>query len=552
MTSRPKVIDSSLDCFPNCSSNLIVPIAGSLLFGFDFGATGSLLSTVGQYKNGFDDDRYSYFVLVANSEGLTGLIAAGSSIGATVTFLFLLFLGNQVPKNDEIIISALFYFIGALFESLSGSLPWRNINGLVLLISGRLLYGAGIALSFHSVPEYISEISPKIGRGSVCSLTEAMAVVGVCLGFLVGYLAGAENGFVVSFRVGYIIALFMGCLAIFLPRSPLYLLKNGADEMEILESLQYTQPTATLELVAELRKSYESGKAIKTQWEKKLIGRLENVLNKGFGTQILLWLPSEVKVLFMSRTLRRCLLLALLLVFLQQFSGQGAILYYSGEIFGELCPNSQADCVIGFGMVKLFFVIVMVFAADWWGRRKFLIGGASFMTLGLVLLCVGLSQKQYPLALLGIFMSAAANEVSLATLLWVVLCEIFPQFVRSAAMSIAIATLFMWSSIVVFILPYIAANVGLLVVFITYTVTAGISVVLMYFLVPETRGIDLEISYKLVNIRIDKTTKCCRSESMRDQSDEYVQPTFDLRESDEDLRPPSSSVPPRQGSYNSI
>ena len=550
MTSRSKALDS----YEHNSQNYFsLFTTGSLLFGFDFGATGSLLSNIRQYKSGFDDDRYTYLALVANSEGLTGLIAAGSSIGATVTFLFLLFLGNQVPKNDEIIISALFYFIGALFESLSGSIPWRNINGLLLLIAGRLLYGAGIALSFHSVPEYISEISPKIGRGSVCSLTEAMAVVGVCLGFLVGYLTGPDDGFVVSFRVGYIIALVMGCLAVFLPRSPQYLLKNGADEKEILESLQYTQPTATLQLVMELKKNHEAGKVVKTQWEKKLIGRLESALNKGFGTQILLSLPPEVKVLFMSRTLRRCLLLALLLVFLQQFSGQGAILYYSGEIFGELCPNSQADCVIGFGMVKLFFVIVMVFAADVWGRRKFLIGGASFMTLGLILLCIGMSKNQYPLALLGIFMSAAANEVSLATLLWVVLCEIFPQFVRSAAMSIAIATLFAWSSIVVFILPYMAANVGLLAVFITYTVTGGLSVVLMYFLVPETRGVDLEISYKLVNTRIDKTTKCCRSESsVLDPSDEFVQPSFDAPDSHGNPNVTPSRSTTIQGSYNTI
>jgi Sugar (and other) transporter len=135
----------------------------------------------------------------------------------------------------------------------------------------------------------------------------------------------------------------------------------------------------------------------------------------------------------------------------------------------------------------------------------------------------------------------------------VVLCEIFPQFVRSAAMSIAIATLFAWSSIVVFILPYMAANVGLLAVFITYTVTAGLSVVLMYFLVPETRGIDLEISYKLVNIRIDKTTKCCRYETaVSDQSDEFVQPSFDARDNDGGSNLTPSRPTTIQGSYNTI
>ena len=57
----------------------------------------------------------------------------------------------------------------------------------------------------------------------------------------------------------------------------------------------------------------------------------------------------EVKLLLISRTMRQCLTLALVLVFLQQFSGQGAILYYSGEIFGTICPDYASDCVIGFG-----------------------------------------------------------------------------------------------------------------------------------------------------------------------------------------------------------
>jgi hypothetical protein len=74
---------------------------------------------------------------------LTGLIAAGSSIGATLAFIFLLFLGNGIPKNDEIVLSALFYFIGALFESTSGNISWRNPAGLVILIIGRFIFGAG-------------------------------------------------------------------------------------------------------------------------------------------------------------------------------------------------------------------------------------------------------------------------------------------------------------------------------------------------------------------------------------------------------------------------
>ena len=495
-------------------------VPGSLLAGYDFSATSSLLSRISDFKGGTDDAQFQYFVAIANSDGLTGLIAAGSSIGATTTFCFLLFFGNGVPKNDEILISALTFFMGAL-------LPKKRRKQKVVVapiedpaamrpVSPSLL---AMALSFHSVPEYISEISPKIGRGSIGCLTEAMLVIGVCLGFLLGYLTSSENGFIITFRVGCLIALLMAILALYLPRSPQMLISSGADDDEVLNSIQYTRPTATMSAVTELKATLVEAKLAKQSWEKKVLSKLHsNGLTK-ISTKILLTFPTEVKVLLISRTLRRCLFLALLLVFLQQFSGQGAILYYSGQIFGEICPESTSTCIITFGMVKLFFVLVMIFVADSFGRRKFLIIGSSIMTLGLIMLCFGLSYQQYALALVGIYISVAANEISLATLLWVVLCEIFPQFVRSAAISIAIATFFAWSSIVVFIMPYISANMGLITVFITYTITAAISVLLLSLYVPETRGVDLEISYKLVNGRLEKTSLCCTSKITGDTID---------------------------------
>jgi MFS family permease len=125
------------------ADNRITLILGSLLFGFDFGATGCLLSRIAEFKDGTSDPRYTYFVIVAQSSELTGLIAAGSSIGATLAFIFLLFLGNGIPKNDEIVLSALFYFIGALLESTSGNISWRNSAGLAILIIGRFVFGAG-------------------------------------------------------------------------------------------------------------------------------------------------------------------------------------------------------------------------------------------------------------------------------------------------------------------------------------------------------------------------------------------------------------------------
>eukprot|EP01035_Chromulina_nebulosa_P028122 gene28122-37071_t len=91
-------------------------------------------------------------------------------------------------------LASMLFFIGALLDSSSAKIPWDTYWGLVVLIIGRLVYGAGIATSFHSVPQYISEIAPAELRGTIGSLTEAMVVSGVVLGYIISDISYESNG----------------------------------------------------------------------------------------------------------------------------------------------------------------------------------------------------------------------------------------------------------------------------------------------------------------------------------------------------------------------
>jgi hypothetical protein len=281
-----------------------------------------------------------------------------------------------------------------------------------------------------------------------------------------------------------------------------------ASDHDVLESIQFVRPTATLEAVKKLREINDAAKKDRKIWENKM-KQSEIAESSSCCSRLFHSLPAEIKLLIMRPNLRKCLILALTLVVLQQLNGQGAILYYSGLIFGTICPNSSSDCIIGFGAIKLLAACSMVIIADWFTRRKFLIGGTIVMLCGLIMLCIGLSYSLNGLALAGIYISVAASEVGLSALLWVVLNEIFPQFVRSAAVSIAVAAFFACSAIVVFILPFIASGIGLVYVFVIYACASAVAVVLLYLFVPETRGIELEVAYKQVSKRIAKKCGYC-------------------------------------------
>lgn len=56
------------------------------------------------------------------------------------------------------------------------------------LLKGRLVYGCGIACVMHRGPTYIAEMSPSEIRGVLVSLNEAVVVLGILMGYTVGYL----------------------------------------------------------------------------------------------------------------------------------------------------------------------------------------------------------------------------------------------------------------------------------------------------------------------------------------------------------------------------
>lgn len=562
---------------------------GSLLFGFDFGATSWLLMDISRYgSSGLAE--YSFCTTIINSDFLMGCIAAGSTLGAAVTYLFLLFLGNESSKRNEITISACLFLIGALLESLSLEAPWDNWNGFLILIVGRIIYGAGIATSFHSVPQYISEIGPPEFRGIVGSTTEAMVVTGVSLGYFIGYFY-ENDGWKDVFRFGYIVAIFLCTLSLYLPQSPFWMAKMGISRAEILVSLQFIFLDADEAMVMAVERQVSTELANRWKWEAQLrrfgsslgdsnpsgglfssspsmssmsllITHDDGALGNAETSPLLAskssdsesidsssvtsniphssneikdshihetkkldsftfvdLLPMELQFLFFHRTLRRCLILAVVLVFLQMCTGQAAILFFAGDIFNEICGTSSQECLLGLGFSKILSAYSMVVFADSLARRTFLLVGTFILFLGLFLLCIGLRFSSIVPSLIGIYIGAFGYEIGLGSLLWILLSELFPRIVRSAANSISLSILLIVSLLVTFFLPFLARTLGLFGLFSLFAVASALAWIVIYLIVPETRGFDLETAYKQVDESWNQVFNYWRSDSLDNNVD---------------------------------
>jgi SP family xylose:H+ symportor-like MFS transporter len=128
---------------------------------------------------------------------------------------------------------------------------------------------------------------------------------------------------------------------------------------------------------------------------------------------------------------------------LQQFTGINAVLYYGGDIFEKALGFTQEDVLaqqILLGAVNFIFTFLAMFTVDKLGRKPLIYIGAVGMILGFLFLGGSLYFEAVGLiSLIGILLFIGAFAMSMGPVTWVLLSEMFPNKIRSAAMSIAVA-----------------------------------------------------------------------------------------------------------------
>lgn len=198
-----------------------------------------------------------------------------------------------------------------------------------------------------------------------------------------------------------------------------------------------------------------------------------------------------------SKTLRRPLLIALVLAVFAQLSGINAIMYYSTKIFQSAGVGIQnafySSVVIGF--INLLFTIIAMLFVDRMGRRSLLLPGTFIQFVALAGVSF-LFYQQYngPLLLVFILVFIAAFASAMGPLPWIICSELFPTRIRGRAMSLA--TFALWSAcyLVAQTFPYLngSSSVGPVGTFGIFAGCSLFSFLFAFFLIPETKGKTLE------------------------------------------------------------
>ena len=500
----------------------IFPASGGLLFGYDIGSTSASIIQI-QSKS------YSgimWWEAIHGSSLLQGVITSIGMLGAVMGCLTCFKVADRIGRRWTIITAACLYCLGSIIEFVSGDPDWDINIGLTVLLLGRLLYGFGCGFAMQGAPSYIGEMAPTQIRGLLISMKEAFIVLGMLLGYSIGYgFSTIVGGWRYTYGIASIYSIFMLLGMYMLPESSRWLALNHRRD-EAIASLRYVTPHPT-----------------KTE----MLAIEDLVIKSALYTSSESSMSEDYQRLASPSTLP-ALIAGVGLVFFQQVTGQPSVLYYANTIFRDIGVSSIA--AIAISLFKLVATLLTTVTVDKYGRKVLLYIGCSLMLAALIALAVAfiypyssieecnayhaqamcpsscswnsdqssscdtiacsaasnsspslcpttccssiLISPQKIIIIMALFLYIGGYQVGFGPISWLIVSEIFPLQIRGKAVSIAVVVNFILNFLVSLLFPIELHSLGPSITFIIFAAILTWSLYFIMRYVPETKGLSLE------------------------------------------------------------
>ena len=458
-----------------------VAVIGGLLFGYDTAVISGAEKGLQAFFLGAKDFVYTDVLHgITSSSALLGCIL-GSALSGLVA--------SRYGRKPTLILAGLLFFcsaVGSYFPE-SFFLPYGKPTATLLWVFNfyRVLGGVGVGLASAICPMYIAEIAPADKRGALVSWNQFAIIFGQLVVYFVNFLILGEHTNPVIERVGETLYRVTA-------DSDPWTIQTGWRYMFGSEAFVAAAFTLLVCLVPESpRYLVLKGADIKAR------GILDKINGSAKGNEILREIKSErlfsfgVMVIFVG---------VMLSVF-QQAVGINAVLYYAPRIFDSMGMGNPMVQTIMMGIVNIAFTLVAIFTVEKLGRKPLLIWGSIGMAIGAAGVCLSNLVEVTPLVpVISIMVYSASFMFSWGPICWVLISEIFPNTIRSAAVAIAVAFQWIFNFIVSssFVPLYnmrageMGERFGHFFVYALYGVICLIAAVFVWKLVPETKGKTLE------------------------------------------------------------
>lgn len=473
-------------------SIVAVAVLGGLLFGYDTAVISGAEKGLQAFFLGAKD-----FVYTDTIHGITSSSALlGCIIGSAISGYF----ASRLGRKPTLIFAGILFLVSAIgsyypeFFFFSYGVP--SLELLVAFNIYRIIGGIGVGLASAICPMYIAEVAPSNLRGTLVSWNQFAIIFGQLVVYFVNFLILGEHTNPIIEKIGEtvyqvhpssdswtiqtgwrymfgseaIVAAIFSILVCFVPESPRYLALTGKDEKALCVLTKINGTDTARKILTAIKNSVDV--------------KSERLFSYG------------MMVIFVG---------VMLSVF-QQAVGINAVLYYAPRIFDSMGMGNPMVQTVIMGVVNIIFTLVAVFSVEKIGRKPLLIWGSLGMAVGAAGVALSNIIPVSPIIpVVSIMIYSASFMFSWGPICWVLISEIFPNTIRSAAVAIAVAFQWIFNFIVssTFVPLYnmegfgIGTKFGHFFVYALYGIICVVAAWFVYRLVPETKGKSLEDMTKL-------------------------------------------------------
>lgn len=437
----------------------LVSAMGGLLFGYDWVVIGGAKIF------------YEPFFGLDGLPSMRGWAMSCALVGCLTGALLAGMWSDRYGRKKMLLLASVLFTVSAIGVGMAD-----RISGFIIY---RIVGGFGIGIASNISPIYIAEVAPAPIRGRFVSLNQLTIVLGILAAQVANWAIARyfsiggemlnprslEWAWRWMFWVGALPAMLFFVASLVIPESPRWLALNGKTE-------------AARRIFHRIGGEEYAANALQD------IARLRNERNERMSLRQIVH-PS----------VRRVLVLGVVLAVFQQWCGINVIFNYAHEIFsaaGYAVSDVLMNIVVT-GVTNVVFTLVAVYTVDRWGRRALMIAGAAALAVIYVILGMAYYFEVSGWAmLLLVVLAIAAYAMSLAPIVWVVLSEIFPARLRGAMMALSTFCLWAASFMLTYTFPLLNESLEASGTFWVYGAICLAGYLFIRARLPETRGKSLE------------------------------------------------------------
>ena len=467
-------------------SIVLVAVLGGLLFGYDTAVISGAEKGLQAFFMNAGDFQYS--------DIWHGFTSASALIGCIIGSFLSGYLAMNLGRKRSLIVAGLLFFISALGSMQPEFLFFQygepSFSLLIVFNIYRIIGGIGVGLASAICPMYIGEVAPSGIRGMLVSWNQFAIIFGQLVVYFVNFFILGEHlqplveemgkgiaainpdaqwtvttGWRYMFGSEAVPAGLFALLICFVPETPRYLVSIGRDDVaeRILAKINGSGKAAQI-----LQEIKETITAVKT----------DRLLSYG----------------------GMCVFVGIMLSVFQQAVGINAVLYYAPRTFGDMGMQDPMMITVIMGFINIMFTLVAIFTVEKLGRKPLLITGSIGMAIGALGVAATFGHEGLEVVTcVSLMLYAACFMFSWGPICWVLIAEIFPNTIRSAAVAIAVA--FQWifnfivsSSFVPMFNMHLTEgdDFGHWFTYGLYGIICLLAALFVWKLVPETKGKTLE------------------------------------------------------------